>query len=66
MIFIGLLTHQQKQAGYFVSQDEDFIWIMHGRNSNAVCIAIFLLADAKVIDIRERTQAHMEDKELPE
>jgi len=34
MIFIGLLTHQQKQAGYFVSQDEDFVWLWHGRNTD--------------------------------
>ena len=27
MRFIGLLTHEQKQAGYFISQDEDFIWV---------------------------------------
>ena len=53
MIFIGLLTHQQKQAGYFVSQDEDFIWLWHRRNGNPICIAIFLYADARVKDIRE-------------
>lgn len=29
MIFIGLLTHEQKQAGYFVSQDEDFVYVFH-------------------------------------
>lgn len=62
MIFIGLLTHQQKQAGYFVSQDEDFIWLWAGRNTNPTCIGIFLYQDAKVREIREHCQAHFEGR----
>lgn len=63
MIYIGLLTHQQKQAGYFVTQNEDFIWIWHRRNGNPICIAIFLYEDAKVKEIREVAERHR--KEMP-
>jgi len=57
MIFIGLLTHSQKQAGYFVTQDEDFIYLWHGRNTDKpVCIKIFLYDTATVKEIREAAQ----------
>lgn len=62
MIFIGLLTHQQKQAGYFVSQDDDFIWLWWGRNGNPNCIGVFIYQDAKVSAIREHCQAHLEGR----
>ena len=58
MIFIGLLTHQQKQAGYFVTQDEDFIYLWHGKNtSQPNCVGIFPYEFAKVKDIRETAEA---------
>ena len=53
MIFIGLLTHQQKQAGYFVTQNEDFVWLWHRRNGYPDCIAIFLFDDVKIKEVRE-------------
>lgn len=62
MKYIGLLTHEQKQAGYFVSQDGDFIWLWQGRNRNPYCIGIFLYLDAKVSQIREHCQAHLEGR----
>ena len=63
MNYIGLLTHQQKQAGYFVTQDEDFIWLWHGRNSNHPnCIGIFLYDRARVKEIRDYAQLHTEGK----
>ena len=58
MIFIGLLTHDQKQAGYFVSQDEDSIYLFHGRNSEAKCIAVFDYEFATVKEIRDTAQEH--------
>lgn len=56
MKFIGLLTHQQKQAGYFVSQDEDFIYLWHRRNGNPGIIAVFLYENATVKQIRDAAQ----------
>ncbi len=53
MIFIGLLTHEQKQAGYFVSQTEDFVFLWHRRNGHPDCIAIFLYDDVKIKQVRE-------------
>ncbi len=48
--FIGLLTHEQKQAGYFVSQDEDFIYLWRSK-PHVDCIAIFLYDTATVKEI---------------
>ena len=62
MIFIGLLTDQQKQAGYFVSQDEDFIFLWHGKKSNPHPIGVFIYKDARVSQIREHCQAHLEGR----
>ena len=60
MIFIGLLTHKQKQAGYFVTQDEDFIYLFHGKNTDKpVCRAIFLFEIATVKEIRDAAVADM-------
>lgn len=61
MIFIGLLTHQQKQAGYFVSQDEDFVYLWHRRNGNPEIIAIFLYNDVKIKQVREEADKHTFD-----
>lgn len=56
MNYIGLLTHQQKQAGYFVTQNDDFVWLFHRRNGNPNCIAIFLYQDVKLREIREKAE----------
>ena len=60
MHFIGLLTHQQKQAGYFVSQDEDFVWLFRGRNGNPECIKTWLYEDLTIKTVRDAAQEHME------
>ena len=60
MKYIGLLTHQHKQAGYFITQDEDFIWLWHRRNGNPDCIAIFLYQVARIKEIRDMAQEHLE------
>jgi len=54
----GLLTETQKRAGYFVTQDKDFIFIWHGRNGNPDCVAIFLYDDVKLKEIRETVDKH--------
>jgi hypothetical protein len=59
MHFIGLLTHEQKQAGYFVSQDDDFIYLWHGVNSKADSVAIFLYETATVREIRGAAERHL-------
>ena len=56
--FIGLLTHEQKQAGFFISQDEDFIYLWRGRNSHKPdLIAVFLYETATVKEIREKAES---------
>lgn len=62
MIYIGLLTHQQKQAGYFVSQDEDFIYLYYRNEGEPSIIAIFLYETATVKEIRDAAGRHIEDK----
>lgn len=64
MRYIGLLTHQQKQAGYFITQDEDFIWLWHGRNGNPDIIAVFLYETARVKEIRDTAEKYKQ--EMPE
>lgn len=59
MRFIGLLTHQQKQAGYFVSQDLDFVWLWKARNGHADIVAIFLYENATIKQVRESAEADM-------
>lgn len=53
MKYEGLLTEAQKRAGYFVTQDEDFVFLWHGRDSNPDIIAVFLYADVKIKQVRE-------------
>ncbi len=62
MKFIGLLTAKQKEAGYFVSQDEDFIWVWHGRNNTPNCVAILSYEFATVRQVREAAQKHLEEQ----
>jgi len=59
--FIGLLTHQQKQDGYFVSQDEDFIYLFHGRNGNPKIVGLFLYETATVKEIRNMAEKHRQE-----
>ena len=61
MKYIGLLTHEQKQAGYFVSQDEDFIYVWRNNNGKPCPIAIFLYDTATVKEIRESAQKDLDN-----
>ena len=60
MQFIGLLTHQHKQAGYFVSQDEDFVWLWHRRNGNPECIAVWPYEGLMIKTVRDKAEENME------
>ena len=59
MRFIGLLTHEQKQAGYFVSQNEDFVWLWHGKNGHPDIIAVWLYDQVRVKEIRDTAEEHL-------
>lgn len=64
MIFIGLLTHALKQAGYFVSQDDDFIYLFHRANGSPMPVAVFLYETATIKKIRDKAETHRQ--EMPE
>jgi len=59
MRFIGLLTHTQKQAGYFVSQDEDFVWLWKEKDNKPDIVAVFLYENATIKQVREECQKHL-------
>ncbi len=58
MKYIGLLTHTQKQAGYFVSQDDDFVWLWKADNGKPQIVAIFLYNNATIKQVREMAEKH--------
>ncbi|KKM73566.1 hypothetical protein LCGC14_1409170 [marine sediment metagenome] len=60
MKWVGLLTDQQKRAGYFISQTEDFIYLWHRRNGNPDIIAVFLYENATVKQIRDEAGNHLQ------
>ena len=65
MKYEGLLTDTQKRAGYFVTQDEDFIYLWHGDKRTGeephdpMIIAVFLYETARVKEIREKAEEVM-------
>lgn len=58
MIFIGLLTHQQKQAGFFLTQDDDFVYLFHRNNGRPKCLANFLYGTTTVKEIRDKAEIY--------
>ncbi len=64
MIFIGLLTHKQKQAGYFVNQDEDFVYLFHRNDGNPMPIAVFSYHHCKIRDVREAAERDLKGYEI--
>lgn len=56
MKWIGLLTDAQKRAGFGVTQDEDFIYLWRGQNSQAELVAIFVYETATIREIREAAE----------
>jgi len=61
VIFIGLLTNQQKQAGYFVTQDDDFIYLFHRGNGEPRIVAIFPYETTTIKEIRDKASEDRED-----
>ncbi len=59
MEYVGLLTDTQKRAGYFISQDEDFVWLWHKRNGNPDIIGVFLYQNATIKQVRDHAQWHL-------
>lgn len=64
MKYEGLLTDAQKRAGYFVTQDDDFIWLWHRRDGNPGIIAVFLYDDCRIKQVRESADIDMERREI--
>jgi len=68
MKYIVLLTDAQKKAGYFVTQDEDFIWLWRGDKKTGeephhpMIIAVFLYQDAKVKQIRDTAENNLREE----
>ena len=57
MEWIGLLTDEQKRAGYFVSQDDDFVWLWRGENTDHPdIIGVWLYEHCRIKDIRDKAQ----------
>lgn len=61
MEFIGLLTDKQKRAGYFVGQDEDFIWLYHKHKGRPRLVATFLYQTATIREIRDKAEEDRHD-----
>ena len=64
MIFIGLLTDQQKRAGYFVMQNDDIVCLFRNNNGQATPIALFPYDTVRIKDLRQATESHFR-QELP-
>ena len=59
MIFIGLLTHEQKQAGYFVAQDEDFVYMFHRDTGTSRLVAVFDYETARIKEVGDSAEADL-------
>ena len=62
MKFIGLLTDRQKRAGYFVTQDDDFIYVYHRDAGNPKIVAIFPYETATIKEVRDETERALHEK----
>lgn len=54
----GLITDEQHRAGYGSTMDEDFIYIWHGRDGSAACIAVLEFETTTVKDVRDVIESH--------
>jgi len=59
MNYIGLLTDKQKRAGFFVSQDEDFIYLFYADGNSPRIVAVFPYATAAVREVRETAEREL-------
>jgi len=56
----GLLADKQHRMGYGTTQDEDFIYLWHGKNGDARLVACFLYETARIKEIRDRLEQDFE------
>jgi len=56
MQYIGVLTEEQKQAGFFLRSDERFIYLCRNGPSFFNVKATFLYGIATIREIREKAQ----------
>lgn len=63
MKYVGLLTDEQKRAGFFIGQDEDFIYLFrrNGKATQPICIAIYPYDFATVKEIRDEAEEVLND-----
>jgi predicted nuclease of predicted toxin-antitoxin system len=61
MIYIGLLTDAQKRAGFFVTQDEDFVYLFHRDEGTPKIIRIFLYETARIKEVRDAAEEVQRD-----
>jgi len=62
--YIGLLTDQQKRAGFFVTQDEDFVYVFHRNSGTPFIIGIFPYETATIKEIRDNTEKALNNRRL--
>lgn len=63
MKFIGLLTHNQKQAGYFVTQTEDFVFLWRSR-PHTDCVSVWIYDDCLIRQVRDKAEEDMKKMEF--
>jgi len=59
VIFIGLLTDEQKRTGYFIVQDEDFVYVFHRNNGTPRPVAVFQYERARIKEVRDAAEADL-------
>jgi len=62
MQYIGLLTDAQKRAGFFIAQDEDFIYLFHRDEGKPIIVSIFLYETATVKEVRDAAEKAMKER----
>ena len=56
--WIGLLTHEQKQAGFCVLQDDDFVWLWKVTNGDKNLINVFPYETVTIKEIRDKADEY--------
>ena len=63
MAFIGLLTHGQKQAGYFITQTMDFVFLWRSR-PHTDCIGVWLYDQCLIKDVRDKADQDINEQRV--
>lgn len=60
LTYVGLLTDEQKRAGYFVGQDNDFVAIFRAEDKGRhTCVAMLQYETATIKEVRELAEADL-------